>query len=313
VLDECLAQITRNAIGLIDGDPAQRVEHVHQLRVGIRRLRTALRSFRGWVPAPPVELVDGVRSLFTTLGLCRDSDVLASGVVAELTKVGAPPLKLPPGPAGPDAADAVRAADTQRTLLAWIAWRADLAPLSVESAEALEAELPTEKHLAAGCAEKADTETTHGESPDPGSPDADTDPGPTAPEDPRTFRRNVERRLRRWHARIVSDWKAFDDLDDAGLHALRKRIKRQRYAFEFFAPLLRRRQVERYLDALNAVQDRMGMLNDLFVARARYQTLAARDPAAWFALGWLAARIAELRALAKPELARLAKADPVAR
>jgi hypothetical protein len=34
------------------------------------------------------------------------------------------------------------------------------------------------------------------------------------------------------------------------------------------------------------------------------------DPAAWFALGWLAARIAEVRALAKPELGRLAKVDP---
>lgn len=30
--------------------------------------------------------------------------------------------------------------------------------------------------------------------------------------------------------RIVADWKAFDTLDEAGLHALRKRIKRQRYA-----------------------------------------------------------------------------------
>ena len=312
VLGECLAQITRNAIGLIDGDPAQRVEHVHQLRVGIRRLRSALRSFRGWAPAPPVELVDGLRSLFTTLGLCRDSDVLTSGVVAELTKVGAPPLKPPSGPAGPDAADAVRAADTQRILLAWIAWRADLAPAPVDAAEALEAELPTKKRHAARCVGKAETGTSHGKSPNPGSPLADTGPGPAATEDPPTFRRNVERRLRRWHARIVSDWKAFDDLDDAGLHALRKRIKRQRYAFEFFAPLLHRRQVERYLDALTAVQDRMGMLNDLFVARTRYQTLAARDPAAWFALGWLAARIAELRALAKPELARLAKADPSA-
>ncbi len=93
---------------------------------------------------------------------------------------------------------------------------------------------------------------------------------------------------------------------------MRKRIKRQRYAVEFFAPFLRRRQVERYPEALAAIQDRMGTLNDLFVARARYQAVATPDPAAWFALGWLAARIAELRALARPELARLAKVDPPA-
>jgi hypothetical protein len=48
------------------------------------------------------------------------------------------------------------------------------------------------------------------------------------------------------------------------------------------------------------------------VARTRYQALATADPAAWFALGWLAARIAALRTLAKPELAKLAKARPPA-
>ena len=97
-------------------------------------------------------------------------------------------------------------------------------------------------------------------------------------------------------------------LDDTRLHALRKRIKRQRYAVEFFAPVLRRRKVERYLEALTAIQERMGELNDLFVARARHQSLMA-DPATWFALGWLAARIAAVRSLAKPELGNLAKMD----
>jgi CHAD domain-containing protein len=124
-----------------------------------------------------------------------------------------------------------------------------------------------------------------------------------------TFHRDAERRLRRWHRRIVADWKAFDELDDAGLHALRKRVKRQRYAVEFFASVLRHRKVERYLKPLAAIQDRMGELNDLFVARTRYQGLVEVDPAAWFALGWLAARIVAVRALAKPGLGRLAEVN----
>ena len=61
--------------------------------------------------------------------------------------------------------------------------------------------------------------------------------------------------------------------------------------------------------AVAAVQDRMGELNDLFVARARYQGLVESEPAAWFALGWLAARIAEVRTLVRSELGRLAKAS----
>jgi len=279
VLDECLAHITHNTIGLIEGDPALRVEHVHQLRVGIRRLRSALRSFAGWVPSPPAHLVEGLRALFATLGQSRDRDVLDSGVAALLAELGAPPLAVPASVGCPNPADTVRAGETQGLLLAWIAWRAALAEQSPPTLEAA----PTE---------------------------GDTAAPQQADDDAAAFHRKAERRLRRWHRRIVADWAAFDELDDTGLHALRKRIKRQRYAVEFLAPVLRRRSIERYLKPLAAIQDRMGELNDLFVARASYQALVATDPAAWFALGWLAARIADVRLLAKPELGRLAKVDP---
>jgi inorganic triphosphatase YgiF len=302
VLDECLAQINRNAIGLIEGDPALRVDHVHQLRVGIRRLRSALRSFDGWVPMPPAALVDELRALFAELGRSRDSDVLDTGVVAELAKVGAPPLAMPAGAAGPDPAEALRSQRTQALLLALIAWRAGLAELPPAAAAGAR---PDEATLQEG-GDDGEAEAEAGSEGEAEAPEAAAE----GPPDVQQFRRGVERRLRRWHRRIAADWKAFDTLEEEALHALRKRIKRQRYAVEFFAPVLRRRSVEQYLKPLADVQERMGELNDLFVARSRYQELLAADPAAWFALGWLAARIAELRALARPELGRLAKASP---
>jgi triphosphatase len=144
--------------------------------------------------------------------------VLESGVMAELAKAGAPPLKLAPGPAGPDPIELLRAADTQRLFLAWITWRSTVA------------ELPIETQPIDGPSAMAE--------------DAAPMLRPLASDDARTFRCNVGRRLRRLHARIVADASMFDALDDAGLHVLRKRIKRQRYAVEFFAPLLRRREVE---------------------------------------------------------------------
>jgi len=308
VLDECLAQITRNAVGLTEGDPALRVEHVHQLRVGIRRIRSALRSFEGWAPSPPAELVDGLRALFATLGLSRDSDVLDSGVVAELANVGAPPLTLPSDAAGPDPVDAVRASETQRTFLAWIAWRAALPQYADARVDTVVAEPQREGADLPSDAAPADVGSpeAHAMEGEQSDSEASRPVRDTAP----TFHRHAERRLRRWHKRIVADWNAFDGLDDASLHALRKRIKRQRYAIEFFACVLRRRKTKRYLNALAAIQDRMGELNDLFVARARYQTVVVSDPAAWFALGWLAARIAAVRALAKSELGQLAKVQP---
>lgn len=256
VVDECLAQLTLNAIGLCAGDPALRVEHVHQMRVGIRRLRSALRCFKGWTAPAPPHLVEDLRALFAGLGACRDIDVLDSGVLADLARAGAPALTLGRAENGPSPAELIMSDGTQRLLLAWIAWRASVAPVQEAT--------PRLSHL-------------------------------------------IDRRLGRWHAQFAADWADFEQLDDERLHDLRKRIKRQRYGVEFFAPLLRRKPLERYLGALTAIQDRMGELNDLFVARSMFRALAVTDSNALFALGWIAARIDELRARAKPELQALVK------
>jgi triphosphatase len=263
VLDECLDHIGRNVIGLAEGEPAQRGEHVHQCRVGIRRLRSALKAFGDGVGKPPPELVDGLRQLFGALGTMRDRDVLSGGVAAELARAGAPPLALPGAADNGDPAALARAGDTQRLLLAWIAWRAGLAP--------------------AGAAD--------------GAP----------------LKRLARQRLRRWHKRLAVAAQAFDELDDAGLHALRKRVKRQRYAVEFFAPLLPRQAAARHRCTLAAAQQALGSINDLAVARAGYKDLVARDSAAWFAVGWLTARIAEARRRARAGLGALAALAPMGR
>ncbi|MBN9425658.1 MAG: inorganic triphosphatase, partial [Burkholderiales bacterium] len=126
VLDECRDQILRNAIALVVGDAALRAEHVHQLRVGIRRLRSALRAFRGFVAPPPDALVQGLRALFAQLGQARDQDVLAGGVAAELVQAGAPRLPTTPQTTDDevDVLAMVCAPDTQALLLQWMAWPA---------------------------------------------------------------------------------------------------------------------------------------------------------------------------------------------
>jgi len=260
VCDECLAQIGRNAIGLIEGEPALRAEHVHQTRVGIRRLRSALRAYRGWVAEPPAELVDGLRALFAELGKARDSDVLAGDIAAELQRAGAP--QLAPAAAGgePDLTALVRGEATQRLLLAWIAWRVGLEPLA----------------------------------------------GPQQP-----LKRLARRRLRRWHRGLVDGCRRFDELEPAALHQLRKHVKRQRYALEFLAPLLPRQRAARHLQVLATAQQALGEINDLVVARDRYQARVADDPAAWFAVGWLSARLGEARGTARAALALLAAVEPL--
>jgi CHAD domain-containing protein len=297
VLDECLAHMTRNTVGLCQGDPTLRVDHVHQLRVAIRRLRSALRSFKGWTSTPPPELVEELRALFATLGVARDADVLSSGVMAALQKIGAPPTAAPLEHDAPDPALTVRSCDAQRLLLGWVAWRMTQAELPPAPPPADPAPQVMHEPTATPQANGADLA-------------AGSDPAAGTADDARSLRLRAGRRLRRWHQRIVADWKAFDQLDVTSLHALRKRIKQQRYAVEFFAPLLARRKVAAYLKPLAAIQERMGELNDLFVAQTRYQALVKSEPTAWFALGWLESRIEITRSLAHPELGRLAEAAP---
>jgi inorganic triphosphatase YgiF len=298
ILDECLAHMTRNAVGLCDGDPALRVEHVHQLRVGMRRLRSALRSFRAWTPDPPAELVDRLRALFTTLGQARDADVLSGGVMADLKRIGAPAPTVPDRHDAPDPAGALRSDEAQQLLLAWLTWRMTLAEQGAPPEQRTAGRRDLDVSLAT---------TPAGSASDRAQQSANDEPG-----DQRTLRRRAARRLRRWHDAIVVAWNDFDNLERTGLHVLRKRIKRQRYAVEFFAPLLTPRDARRYLKPLAAIQERMGELNDLFVAQERYQALVPNEPTAWFALGWLVARIEVVRSLAKPELGKLAEEAPPA-
>jgi CHAD domain-containing protein len=125
-------------------------------------------------------------------------------------------------------------------------------------------------------------------------------------EEPPSLKRLARQRLRRWHKQLVDGCHAFNELDAEALHTLRKHVKRQRYALEFLAPLLLKKAQTRHLKALAAAQQAMGEVNDLAVARERYQALVAADAAAWFAVGWVTARQADARERARSELGRLA-------
>ncbi|MBM3392069.1 MAG: CHAD domain-containing protein [Betaproteobacteria bacterium] len=75
----CLAQFQANALGAGEANP----EFVHQMRVALRRLRSALRTFRPALPQGfEAAVVPPLRALAATLGQARDWDVLAEDIVA---------------------------------------------------------------------------------------------------------------------------------------------------------------------------------------------------------------------------------------
>ena len=82
----CLAQVQPNAeaIALGSDDP----EHVHQLRIGLRRLRSAVRGLRSFAGGLPPGWDAAVRPAFEALGDARDRYVLATTILPRLSKAG---------------------------------------------------------------------------------------------------------------------------------------------------------------------------------------------------------------------------------
>ena len=89
--------------------------------------------------------------------------------------------------------------------------------------------------------------------------------------------------------------------DTGQLHALRIACKKLRYSAELFAPLYEGTKAKRYLSALAPVQDTLGMLNDIAVARRLLDELdnAVRHEMLILIRGWIehdfASRMDELR------------------
>jgi inorganic triphosphatase YgiF len=116
VLGSCLSQVLPNASEVAAGstDP----EHVHQLRVGIRRLRTALREMAEFAPPIDPAWEPALVHAFRALGEQRDREQMQQVLQPQIEAAGGPQFTFstPPGPA-PEASDVVRATAFQAVLM----------------------------------------------------------------------------------------------------------------------------------------------------------------------------------------------------
>jgi inorganic triphosphatase YgiF len=123
VVGNCLAQVLANASDVAheaDTEP----EQLHQLRVGLRRLRTALRELGPLSDRLSPEWGDALGRLFARLGSARDRDALAQTLLPALRKAGASGLELPRIEAEPAAQVALREPATTRLWLQLLAFAA---------------------------------------------------------------------------------------------------------------------------------------------------------------------------------------------
>lgn len=263
-------------------------EHVHQLRVALRRLRVYLRLFDDDPAASALAqpLAEPAADLFRRLGAARDQTVLAGpiaeGIESALRRAGddARPLKMPQAPsaAAEDPVQAVRSLPAQRLLLSLI-----------------EATLP-------GVVDGPIAD-------DAGAAIADAVRGGGASAAaPIALKPLLRHRLRRWQRAIARDADRFAELDEVARHRLRKHVKRLRYAIDASEAVLDGRRRRPIVKALKRAQAVLGDLNDLSTAIRAFGDGDPGDRRAWFARGWLVARHDALVADARRPLRRLAKA-----
>lgn len=254
ILRECVEQVVTNVqvVGVLD-DP----EGPHQLRVGLRRLRSLLAIFSAVAQSGELErLDDEARWLGREVGRLRDLDVAADEIVRREAEAHPAETCLP---ALLHALEE-RASGERRQLRALLAGRRvqdlclDLTRFVETRGWLVQEDIGQTGRLAAPLGAVAGAALA------------------------RSWKRARKR------ARKI------DRLSIEQRHELRKALKKLRYAIEFFAPLYDPKRVGRMLRRLKSLQDVFGALNDAAMVREVLTdplTVPGGDPAAQRAAGWV--------------------------
>ena len=250
-------------------------EGVHQCRVAIRRLRSAMTVFK---PALACPLLDGLKArageIARTLGPARDWDVFLAETFAPVRE--AFPGRRDIAGLGKAAAEArAQAYRAVRSLLEGPQFRLFLLDLAAAVAERPWRSLAEEGEAAERRAALLDA--------------------PLAA----FAAAALDKRLKR----IRRDGEGFAALEVEALHALRIDAKRLRYAGELFSPLYPQKRVRRFLKSLATLQDALGHLNDGAVAESLLEQVTGKDKARARAIGIVEGWVARGAAGAREEAA----------
>jgi len=326
IFADCRRQVLQNA-SQIAAQEGHAPEHVHQIRVGLRRLRTALKLFEARTTAQS-HWHEHARSLAALLGESRDRDVLAEQLWPRLREIHAPLIELPSPNDLSSPQEVVRRREVQLWFLEWIEHGLQL-QLGIEAGirstlQRLSRLGPSAAARASTAGSAANTESTAIARPAatagpevPAGVDKGARPTPTsASERPAGVatqgapQQALLEVLDRWHRKCRKLCRRFAALSVDERHDLRKRMKRLRYGVEFLRSLLPARRLENFLQVMELAQNALGEYNDLNVAHSLYKAHCAQQPEAWFAVGWLAAQAERSAASCTTVLSRFARTEP---
>ncbi|MBM3491904.1 MAG: CHAD domain-containing protein [Alphaproteobacteria bacterium] len=243
IVENCLEHALANEAVLLAGTD---IEGVHQMRVALRRLRSAITAFRAQVDGAATRAVEQeLRWIAGVLGPARNADVFEAGVLPPVgAAIGedarfawfageARELRQRHGRAAIEAVGSARYSQGMLRLGAWLAGRQWRDGATHKQLAALERPVPL---LAAA------------------------------------LLRVRFKKVRKLGNRLAA-------LDEAALHQLRIRVKRLRYCAEFFRALFPDGAPKAFAEDAAALQDSLGYLNDKAAARSLVAELRPRAAA----------------------------------
>ena len=236
-------------------------EAVHQMRVAVRRARSAISIFRTAVQPGALDTInDRLRALGRQLGPSRDWDVFADETIPAIRQALAGDQRLQ----RLATAASRRRRDHRSALTAYLN-SAEFRTLGIELAW----------FTAAGSWR-----------------------APLVENPPSLAGFSAMVLQHRWK-KLVSSGKHMEDLDIAALHGVRLRAKRTRYAAEMFATLYHGKTAHRFIRRLSVLQQRLGVLNDGAVAMHLLEELGGASGrhayATGLVAGFMAARAGKIR------------------
>lgn len=275
ILEETAAQVLDNWEQLDANDDP---EIIHQMRVGIRRLRSAIRIFEPVLPPSLAEpIVDKLRELARMIGVVRQLDVLEEDVVG--------PLQKSHGKAKPLAA--------LRKVLRELAKRQRV-DLHNELRERQQAHFKRELALFPAMATHALSGEEH-----------------TAAAVPISDFAAIA--IDSCWKKVSKNGRILSTLDDTGRHGLRKDLKTLRYALEFFEAIYAVRKFRRFSQRLEKLLDLFGYMNDVVESKALATLVSEHDAdiqhVAGLVVGWHMARADEALGDARKAWKKLKETD----
>lgn len=254
VLRECFEQIASNRDVALDRDDPKAP---HQIRVGLRRLRSAFAVFREALGSPELNRLElEARWLGHEVGALRDLDVAIMDIIDPEQAAH------PDEPSFAALRDVVvkKAALTRKSVRETLAgartgaFLLDLAQFTETRGWLLPEDMDQSRRLAAPVSQVAD------------------------------------QALEKCWSRVGKRAKGIRDLEIEARHDLRKELKQLRYAIEFLAPLYKKTKTAPFIRRLKQLQTIFGDLNDAAMVEALFSgpdAPGAASPQAQRASGWI--------------------------